>query len=113
MHESIADTPRKPRECAVGWITHYLIGSALAVIFVLIASSSWLAQPTLMPALVFGIVTTLVPFLTLQPAFGLGVAASKTPNPTKARLKSLMTHSVFGVGLYLWAYGFSRTLFQP
>jgi hypothetical protein len=113
MHESISAAPTKPRECTVGWITHYLIGSALAVLFVLIVSSSWLAQPTLMPALVFGIVTTLVPFLTLQPAFGLGVAGSKTLNPTRARLKSLMTHTVFGIGLYLSAYGFSRTLFQP
>jgi hypothetical protein len=49
----------------------------------------------------------------MQPAFGLGVAASKTPNPNKARLKSLMTHTVFGVGLYVWAYLLSHVLFHP
>ncbi|WP_264346966.1 DUF2938 domain-containing protein [Rheinheimera sp. MM224] len=37
----------------------------------------------------------------MQPALGSGIAASKTPSPAKARLKSLLTHSVFGLGLYL------------
>lgn len=36
-------------------------------------------------------------------AIGLGVAASRTPRPAQARLKSLATHSVFGVGLYVCA----------
>jgi hypothetical protein len=52
-----------------------------------------------------------MPFFTLQPSFGLGVAASKTPSPNKARLKSLMTHTVFGVGMYAWASLLSRFLF--
>jgi hypothetical protein len=113
MHESITATPRKPHECTMGWITHYLIGTAFALLFVLLASGSWLAHPTLLPAVAFGIATTLVPLFTMQPSFGLGVAASKTPNPTRARLKSLMTHTVFGVGLYVWAYLLSHVLFHP
>jgi hypothetical protein len=113
MHESITTTSRKPHECAVGWITHYLIGTAFALLFVLLASDSWLAHPRLLPAVAFGIATTLVPFFTMQPSFGLGVAASKTPNPTRARLKSLMTHTVFGVGLYVWAYLLSHVRFHP
>jgi len=48
----------------------------------------------------------------LQPSFGLGVAASKTPHPNQARLKSLMTHTVFGLGLYLWALLLSQVLFR-
>lgn len=112
VHESIGANPRKPHECTVGWTTHYLIGTAFALLFVLLASGSWLERPTLLPALAFGIATTLVPFFTMQPAFGLGVAASKTPNPNKARLKSLMTHTVFGVGLYIWAYLLSHVLFS-
>jgi hypothetical protein len=113
VHESITATPQKPHECIVGWIAHYMIGVTFALLFVLLASGSWLARPTLLPALAFGIATTLVPFFTMQPSFGLGVAASKTPHPNRARLKSLMTHSVFGVGLYVWAYVLSHTLFHP
>ena len=102
-HESIAATPQKAHECTIGWISHYSIGSAFALLFVLLASDNWLARPTLLPALAFGIATVLVPFFVMQPAFGLGVAASKTPSPNKARLKSVMTHAVFGAGLYLSA----------
>lgn len=113
VHESITATPKKPHECTVGWITHYLIGTAFALLFVLLVSGSWLVRPTLLPALAFGIATALVPFFIMQPSFGLGVAASKTPNPNRARLKSLMTHTVFGVGLYVWAYLLSHVLFHP
>ncbi len=33
----------------------------------------------------------------------IGPAASRTPNPMQARVKSLATHTVFGAGLYLSA----------
>ena len=55
-------------------------------------------------ALAFGIVTVLVPFLTLQPALGLGIASANAPHPWKARLRSLATHAVFGAGLWVWAW---------
>lgn len=102
-HESIAVTPARAHECAIGWTTHYMIGATFAVVFVWLASSGWLARPTLLPALAFGLATVLVPFFTMQPALGLGIASSKTPHPNKARLKSVMTHTVFGLGLWLWA----------
>ena len=102
-HTRIADAPGKPHECSVGWTTHYSIGVALAVLFVFLAPPGWIEQPTLLPAVVFGVATVLIPFFTIQPAFGLGVASSKTAHPNKARLKSVMTHTVFGAGLWLWA----------
>ena len=102
-HGSIASAPRLPSECVVGWIAHYAIGAVFALVFVGVAPTGWLARPTLLPALLFGLGTVLFPYLVMQPAYGLGVAASKTPNPTAARLKSLMSHGVFGIGLYLSA----------
>ena len=109
-HASITDAPQKPFECAVGWMAHYTIGIVLALVFVLFAPADWLAQPTLLPALLYGIGTVIFPFFILQPSFGLGIASSKTPNPTQARLKSLMTHTVFGVGLWVCALGVSYAL---
>jgi hypothetical protein len=111
VHRSIAAARPKPHECALGWVAHYLIGTAFALGFVLLGSGRWLERPTLWPAVAFGAATTLVPYLVMQPSFGLGVAASKTPNPGRARLKSLATHTVFGVGLYLWALLLSQVLF--
>lgn len=109
-HASIAAAPRKPLECTAGWIAHYTIGVVFALGFVAFASGDWLARPTLLPALLYGIGTVVFPYFILQPSLGLGIAASRTPHPTQARLKSLATHSVFGVGLYLCALGASYVL---
>ena len=107
VHASIAAAPPKPAECAVGWITHYVTGVVYALVLVAIAPDGWLARPTLLPALLFGIGSVLVPYLIMQPAMGLGIAASKAPQPMPARLRSLMAHTAFGFGLYLSALGAS------
>ena len=109
-HASIAATPQKPFECAVGWIAHYTIGITLALLLVLLTSGDWLARPTLLVALLYGVGTVVFPFFVLQPSLGLGIASSKTSNPMQARLKSLATHTVFGFGLYLCALGVSYVL---
>ena len=109
-HASITAAPQKPFECTVGRIAHYTIGVVLALAFVVLASGDWLARPTLLPALLYGIATVVFPFFVMQPSFGLGIAASRTPNPTQARLKSLGTHTVFGLGLYVCALGVSYML---
>lgn len=103
-HANIATSPPKRAECAVGWVAHYLIGITLAVVFVALAGDGWLQQPTPLPAVVFGVVTVLAPFAIMQPLFGLGLAASKTSNPGQARVRSLMNHTAFGVGLYVFAW---------
>lgn len=109
-HASISAATRKPFECTVGWIAHYTIGVVFALAFVAVASSAWLARPTVLPALLYGIATVVFPFFILQPSLGLGIAASRAPSPSRARLKSLATHSVFGVGLYVCAVGVSYVL---
>ena len=112
-HRSMAATPRKSGERAVGWIAHYTIGIALALGFVALLSGDWLARPRLGPAVLYGLVTVVFPLFVLQPSLGLGIASSRTPHPAKARLKSLGTHAVFGVGLYLSALAVSLLRAQP
>lgn len=60
-----------------------------------------------MPALAVGLLTVAAPLFVLQPALGAGIASSKAPNPNAARLRSVLTHAVYGLGLYvsamLWA----------
>jgi hypothetical protein len=102
-HSNIVSAPQKSAECTVGLIAHYMIGVTFAIAFVALVGDNWLQHPTLIPAIVFGVVTVLAPFFIMQPLFGLGFAASKTSNPTQARLRSLMNHTAFGVGLYLFA----------
>jgi hypothetical protein len=102
-HSNIVSTPPKSGECLTGWIAHYMIGIMFATVFVAIAGDNWLQCPTLIPALVFGIVTVMGPFFIMQPLFGFGFAASKSANPTQARVRSLMNHIAFGAGLYIFA----------
>lgn len=102
-HVSIAAAAPKPLECCLGRVAHYTIGVVLAVVFVAVAPRDWLARPTLLPPLTFGIITVAFPFFIMQPSLGLGVASSRTRNPAQARLKSLMSHAAFGVGLYVCA----------
>jgi len=109
-HASITAAPQKPFECAVGWMAHYALGVGFALVFVVLTAGDWLARPTLLPALLYGMGTVVFPFFIMQPSFGLGMAAARTPNPAQARLKSLVTHAVFGVGLYVSALGVSYVL---
>ena len=107
-HAAITAAAQKPHECTVGWVAHYTIGVVFALGFIGLTSGDWLTRPTVLPALLYGLATVLFPFLIMQPSLGLGIAASRTPNPMQARLKSLVTHTVFGIGLYLSALGVSH-----
>lgn len=112
-HNSISAAPEMSAECAVGWITHYATGVIYALSLVFLTSHSWLQEPTLAPAMILSVVTVAIPFLVMQPSFGLGIASSKTPNPTQARLRSLMNHAMFGLGLYLSALAIRLVSFGP
>lgn len=104
MHSSIFQSPALKGEKAVGWLSHYIIGCLFSGIFILIVGQFWLFNPQFIHALLFGIATVSFPFLIMQPCFGFGLAASKLAKPRFARLKSLSTHALFGVGLYVCAY---------
>ena len=109
-HASIAAAPPEPLECILGRIAHYAIGIVLGVAFFALTSGEWWDRPTVLPALLFGIVTVALPLFVMQPSLGLGIASSKAPNPAQARLKSLMSHAAFGVGLYLGAVAMGAVL---
>ncbi|ALN83195.1 hypothetical protein LA76x_5093 [Lysobacter antibioticus] len=102
-HDPIAATPRVRGERAIGWTAHYLIGIAFAAVLLAMWGLDWARQPSLAPALIVGIGSVAAPFLLMQPGMGAGLAARRTPRPGVARLQSLITHAVFGVGLYLAA----------
>ncbi len=106
-HERMAAAPAIPGERVIGWTAHYAIGVAFAALL-LVACGDWARQPTLGPALLTGILTMAAPWFVMQPGMGLGIAASKTPNPNVARLRSLATHIVFGTGLYASAWVLAR-----
>ena len=102
-HAAIGRAARVPHELLLGWLTHYGVGIAFAGLLVLVQGRAWLQAPAVLPAVLVGAATVLMPLAVMQPAMGLGFAASKTPAPNQNRLRSLANHTVFGLGLYLAA----------
>lgn len=99
-HESIRAATPVRGELVIGWTAHYLVGIAFATVLLWGWGLAWVREPSLGPALVVGIGSVAAPFLVMQPGMGAGVAARRTPNPRAARLQSLVSHTVFGLGLY-------------
>ena len=99
-HEAIAASSPIRGEQIIGWSAHYLIGIAFATLLISIWGFEWIRHPTIGPAIAVGIGTVAAPFLIMQPGMGAGIAASRTPRPASARVQSLITHVVFGLGLY-------------
>jgi hypothetical protein len=102
-HDSIAKATPIEGELVMGWCAHYSIGVFFAALLLAVFGLQWGRSPTLLPALVIGIVTVVAPLFVLQPALGAGIASSKTSAPVFNSLKSLVTHTVFGLGLFLAA----------
>jgi hypothetical protein len=102
-HADIARTPPVRGERLIGWCAHYLIGIGFAALAVLVHGLGWARAPTLLPALAIGVVTVLAPWLVLGPALGAGAFSSKTARPLWNSCRSLVTHTVFGVGLFIAA----------
>ena len=103
-HDNIARSPSVAGEGAIGWAAHYGIGIIFAALLLIACGQDWARQPTVGPAVAAGILTVAAPFLVMQPGMGLGVAASKMPKPNVARLRSIATHVIFGLGLYASAW---------
>ena len=100
VHHKIMQSPSVRFEKYIGWFSHYVIGIIFSTLFIKIVGTHWFISPKLFSALLFGVSTVRFPFFLMQPCLGFGIAASQTPSPSSARLKSLSTHFMFGVGLY-------------
>lgn len=103
VHESVANASGVAGEHLIGWTVHYGIGILYAGVRVAFVGANWVSAPTVLPALIVGVTTLAAPLFIMQPAMGMGIASSKTPNPNVARLRSFAAHIVFGFGLYLSA----------
>lgn len=104
MHERIATSSPILGERRIGWLAHYSIGIGFSALLVSTFGLDWARSPTLYPALIVGLATFVAPLFVLQPAMGAGIASTRTATPIFNSLKSIVTHMVFGLGMYLSAY---------
>jgi hypothetical protein len=100
VHDSMAKADPVQGEAAIGWIAHYLIGAGYGLLLLAFWGRGWIAQPTPLPPLILSWLLLVAPYFLMMPGMGLGIAGARTPKPNVTRLKSLVSHSVFGIGMY-------------
>jgi hypothetical protein len=108
VHQSMAKAEPVPGETAIGWAAHYLIGMSYGLLLLAFWGRHWMSQPTLLPPLILSWVLLFAPYFVMMPGMGSGLAGAKTPQPNLTRLKSLIGHSVFGLGMYGTAVGLAH-----
>ena len=101
VHDSIRAAEPRTGELFAGWIGHYAIGVVFAMMLLGVWGLQWLHRPRLIPAMLVGLVTLAIPYFLMQPGMGSGVAGRLTADPEAARMKVVVSHVVFGAGLYL------------
>lgn len=110
FHNTILQAPPQHNERAIGWLSHYGIGVLFVFVMLALMGEDWLLAPNPMNPLLTGVLSLCAPFLFMQPAFGFGLAASKTSSPWVARQRSLFAHLSYGVGIYLAGLAWSLLL---
>lgn len=103
FHDDIGAVDPVPGELGLGWVLHYGVGALYGIVFAALVGSAWLAAPSFLSVWIFSLITIAAGWFLLQPGMGLGWAASKTPNPWKARGLGLAAHTVFALGMWLVA----------
>jgi len=102
-HNNIMLSAPVPNELFIGWTAHYMIGISFSFLLIIVFGHHWLEKPSFIHAIIIGFVTVVFPLFIMQPALGFGIASSNLPNPIVRILKSIVTHLVYGSGLYLSA----------
>ena len=88
-------------ERAVGWIFHYFTGVTLALTYpaVFLGFTGAVPSNNLIPGLIWGLVTALLPWLVLFPGFGWGVFGIRSPRNMRPVLSLSIEHSIYGLGV--------------
>ena len=99
FHADIARTTPVNHELLIALLGHYAIGTVLAMLFVWgTGEVGW--TRSLGIALAFGVSTSILPWLLMFPAMGYGFFGLHGPDGTRLLTTSLVTHALFGLGLW-------------
>lgn len=86
-------------EKLIGYITHYSIGVALAIPFVLGWAYFFGGPVSPVWTLAYGVATTVASVFFVYPSMGFGIFGMRSPEGIRAPLSSLANHLFFGVGM--------------
>jgi hypothetical protein len=101
-HANIARCPDRQGEVLMGWAFHFLVGGGgVALLYAAFVQCAGFTAPThrLWGGVMFGAVTSLLPWLVLLPAFGWGWFGRRAPKGCNALLSSTVSHVPYGLGV--------------
>lgn len=101
-HINILNSPSLMHEVKIGWAFHFLIGGGgVALIYPLFFQATGLPLPDnhLLAGLIFGLLTSLLPWFILLPSFGWGFLGARGPRGSNALLASTLSHIPYGLGV--------------
>lgn len=104
VHEDIRYTLPRKNEVRTGWIFHFVVGGGLVglcypLIFMMMPIP--LPQHHMLPGLLFGLATSLLPWMILLPSFGWGCFGRRAPKGAIPLVASTISHISYGIGLGL------------
>ena len=101
LHTDIAQVPPINHEMAIAVPMHYAVGITLALLYPLLISALGLDPRNVIAVLAFALCTNLLPWLLMFPAMGYGWFGTHGPPRTRLFFSSLVTHSCYGLGLWI------------
>ncbi len=103
IHENIIESSPVKNEVFAGWIFHYVLGASVALTYPLSYFVLDVPMPAnhLLPGLMWGLATTVLPWFTNFPGFGWGVFGVKAPKGMRSLLAPAIGHACYGLGLGL------------
>jgi hypothetical protein len=101
VHKNIAESSSIENEVSVGWAFHYFTGGTLALTYPLFYLTFKVPMPEshLIPGLIWGLATVLLPWFILFPGFGWGFFGARAPSNVRSFISPLVEHLFYGLGL--------------
>ncbi len=99
FHPDIQAAQKAVGKIRIGWAFHYGVSIVYGVLFIALIGADWLGEPSFLPVWVFPIAQSPRDGFYCIPAWELGIALLKTPNPLFGRAMGLLGHTVFGLGI--------------
>jgi hypothetical protein len=101
VHKNIIKAAPFEHEYVLGAVTHYLLGASLALTYpaLYLVFGEPVPGNHVIPGLLWGLATTLLPWMILYPVFGWGFFGVTAPPGTRPVLSPTVSHLVYGLGL--------------
>lgn len=102
MHQDIAQSKPVNHEERIGQIFHFVIGGGVvALLYPLFLYSIGVGDKAnhLCWSMMFGLLTSVLPWFVLMPAFGWGLFGLKAPTGSRPFISPILSHIPYGFGI--------------